>query len=200
MSLFHRYLLCTVGSCYIRSKETAAKDILKDLVELCKGVQHPTRGLFLRSYLCQVSCTPQSHTSQTHKILPWAEATSAASLSISITNFYQHNMSGGPTNLLLIAGCHSSFVTGNTTFDSYFCIQCMLYAAAAHHLSMWGAPHSYMSQAAYVSVQQNQEVPSGTCQHMVQVSRGLLPDVGSESLFFEPGCLCFSSANPGTFD
>ncbi|KAA6425083.1 MAG: vacuolar sorting-associated 35B-like [Trebouxia sp. A1-2] len=49
------YLLCTVGSCYIRSKETAAKDILKDLVELCKGVQHPTRGLFLRSYLCQVS-------------------------------------------------------------------------------------------------------------------------------------------------
>lgn len=49
-----RYLLCTVGSCYIRSKETAAKDILKDLVELCKGVQHPTRGLFLRSYLCQV--------------------------------------------------------------------------------------------------------------------------------------------------
>ena len=50
----HRYLLCTVGSCYIRSKETAAKDILKDLVELCKGVQHPTRGLFLRSYLCQV--------------------------------------------------------------------------------------------------------------------------------------------------
>lgn len=50
-----RYLLCTVGSCYIRSKETAAKDILKDLVELCKGVQHPTRGLFLRSYLCQVS-------------------------------------------------------------------------------------------------------------------------------------------------
>ena len=50
-----RYLLCTVGSCYIRSREAHAKDILKDLVELCKGVQHPTRGLFLRSYLCQVA-------------------------------------------------------------------------------------------------------------------------------------------------
>ena len=50
-----RYLLCTVGSCFIRSKEAHAKDILKDLVEMCKGVQHPTRGLFLRSYLCQVS-------------------------------------------------------------------------------------------------------------------------------------------------
>ena len=52
-----RYLLCTVGSCYIRSREAHAKDILKDLVELCKGVQHPTRGLFLRSYLCQVADT-----------------------------------------------------------------------------------------------------------------------------------------------
>ena len=52
-----RYLLCTVGSCYIRSREAHAKDILKDLVELCKGVQHPTRGLFLRSYLCQVAHT-----------------------------------------------------------------------------------------------------------------------------------------------
>jgi hypothetical protein len=30
------------------------QDILRDLVEMCKGVQHPTRGLFLRSYLCQV--------------------------------------------------------------------------------------------------------------------------------------------------
>ena len=52
-----RYLLCTVGSCFIRSKEAHAKDILKDLVEMCKGVQHPTRGLFLRSYLCQVLAT-----------------------------------------------------------------------------------------------------------------------------------------------
>ncbi len=49
-----RYLLCTVGSCYIRSKEAPAKSVLKDLVEMCKGVQHPVRGLFLRSYLCQV--------------------------------------------------------------------------------------------------------------------------------------------------
>ena len=38
---------------------------LKDLVELCKGVQHPTRGLFLRSYLCQVSFRAQSHSKHT---------------------------------------------------------------------------------------------------------------------------------------
>lgn len=30
------------------------KDILKDLVEMCRGVQHPLRGLFLRNYL--LSC------------------------------------------------------------------------------------------------------------------------------------------------
>ena len=46
--------MVAVGCLYIKSHEAKAKEILKDLVELCKGVQHPTRGLFLRSYLCQV--------------------------------------------------------------------------------------------------------------------------------------------------
>lgn len=49
------YLLCTVGSVYIKSKEAPAKDVLKDLVEMCRGIQHPIRGLFLRSCLCQIS-------------------------------------------------------------------------------------------------------------------------------------------------
>ena len=49
------YLLITVGSVYIKTKEAPAKDILKDLVEMCKGVQHPTRGLFLRHYLSTVT-------------------------------------------------------------------------------------------------------------------------------------------------
>ncbi|GAV56721.1 Vps35 domain-containing protein [Cephalotus follicularis] len=49
------YLLCTVGSVCIKSKEVPAKDVLKDLVEMCRGVQHPIRGLFLRSYLAQIS-------------------------------------------------------------------------------------------------------------------------------------------------
>ncbi|KAJ3670146.1 hypothetical protein LUZ60_010470 [Juncus effusus] len=49
------YLLCTVGSVYIKSKEAPAKDVLKDLVEMCRGIQNPLRGLFLRSYLSQIS-------------------------------------------------------------------------------------------------------------------------------------------------
>ncbi|KAF7459311.1 putative vacuolar sorting protein 35 [Cryptosporidium felis] len=47
------FLLITAGACYIRSLEAPAKDILKDMSELCKGVQHPMRGLFLRYFLIQ---------------------------------------------------------------------------------------------------------------------------------------------------
>lgn len=49
------YLLCCVGGVYITSKAAPAKDILKDLVEMIKGVQHPMRGLFLRNYLTLIS-------------------------------------------------------------------------------------------------------------------------------------------------
>lgn len=49
------YLLICVASVYIKSKKAPAKDILFDLVELVRGVQHPMRGLFLRFYLSQVS-------------------------------------------------------------------------------------------------------------------------------------------------
>ena len=49
------YLLVTVASAYIRSKEAPVKEILRDTVEMCKGVQHPTRGLFLRNYLSEMT-------------------------------------------------------------------------------------------------------------------------------------------------
>lgn len=39
----------------MKSKEAPVKEVLKDLVEMCRGVQHPIRGLFLRCYLCQIS-------------------------------------------------------------------------------------------------------------------------------------------------
>mmetsp|Transcript_11276 Transcript_11276/g.32441 ORF Transcript_11276/g.32441 Transcript_11276/m.32441 type:complete len:802 (-) Transcript_11276:509-2914(-) len=47
------YLLITVGAVYIKSKQAPAREILRDLVEMVKGVQHPMRGLFLRNYLTQ---------------------------------------------------------------------------------------------------------------------------------------------------
>jgi len=47
--------MVAVGCLYIKSGTAKSNEILKDLVEMTKGVQHPTRGLFLRSYLCQRS-------------------------------------------------------------------------------------------------------------------------------------------------
>ncbi|CAH0760157.1 unnamed protein product [Diatraea saccharalis] len=49
------YLLITVGLVYIKTNSNLRRDLLKDLVEMCRGVQHPLRGLFLRNYLLQ--CT-----------------------------------------------------------------------------------------------------------------------------------------------
>ena len=48
------YLLITVGSVYISTHEIAAKDILSDLMEMIKGVQHPIKGLFLRYYFLKM--------------------------------------------------------------------------------------------------------------------------------------------------
>lgn len=45
------YLLVTVGAVYVKAKQVATRDILRDLVEMCRGVQQPLRGLFLRNYL-----------------------------------------------------------------------------------------------------------------------------------------------------
>lgn len=47
--------MITVGTVYIKTKEYPRRIILRDLVEMCRGVQHPLRGLFLRNYLLQ--CT-----------------------------------------------------------------------------------------------------------------------------------------------
>uniref|UniRef100_A0A1B0GA98 Vacuolar protein sorting-associated protein 35 n=1 Tax=Glossina morsitans morsitans TaxID=37546 RepID=A0A1B0GA98_GLOMM len=43
------YLLITVGIVYIKKDSSLKRSILKDLVEMCSGVQHPLRGLFLRN-------------------------------------------------------------------------------------------------------------------------------------------------------
>lgn len=48
-------MLITVGLVYIKTKPSLSRDVLKDMVEMCRGVQHPLRGLFLRNYLLQ--CT-----------------------------------------------------------------------------------------------------------------------------------------------
>lgn len=45
------YLLILAGSAFIHTKEAAPKEILKDIIEMVKGIQHPMRGLFLRYFM-----------------------------------------------------------------------------------------------------------------------------------------------------
>ncbi|EYB94244.1 hypothetical protein Y032_0174g477 [Ancylostoma ceylanicum] len=51
------YLLITIGVVYIKCGQDTRRNILSDLVEMCRGVQHPLRGLFLRHYLLQSTKT-----------------------------------------------------------------------------------------------------------------------------------------------
>ncbi|KAK9248157.1 vacuolar protein sorting-associated protein 35 [Lipomyces tetrasporus] len=54
------YLMVTVGTVYMSVPDAPVKEILKDMMEMCRGVQHPIRGLFLRYYLSGQSrdCLP----------------------------------------------------------------------------------------------------------------------------------------------
>ncbi|GAA5849350.1 hypothetical protein JCM3766R1_005324 [Sporobolomyces carnicolor] len=45
------YLMITVGTVYMSIPGAPVQEIMKDMMEMTRGVQHPTRGLFLRHYL-----------------------------------------------------------------------------------------------------------------------------------------------------
>lgn len=45
------YLMITVGTVYMSILDAPVKEIMKDMMEMSRGVQHPIRGLFLRYYL-----------------------------------------------------------------------------------------------------------------------------------------------------
>lgn len=47
------YLMITVGTSYLQCQDSPREEILKDMIEMCQGVQNPIRGLFLRYYLSQ---------------------------------------------------------------------------------------------------------------------------------------------------
>ncbi|EDO07328.1 Vacuolar protein sorting-associated protein 35 family protein [Babesia bovis T2Bo] len=48
------YLLIMAASHCIREGKVSSNEILSDVTELCRGVQHPVRGLFLRYFLIQI--------------------------------------------------------------------------------------------------------------------------------------------------
>ncbi|KAK0555896.1 retromer complex subunit Vps35 [Tilletia horrida] len=80
------YLMITVGSVYMSIPDAPIKEIMKDLMEMGRGVQHPTRGLFLRHYL----------SGATRDYLPIGQGTGPGgnlqdSIGFVLTNFIEMN-------------------------------------------------------------------------------------------------------------
>ncbi|QRW19737.1 vacuolar protein sorting-associated protein 35 [Rhizoctonia solani] len=80
------YLMITVGSVYMSIPEAPVKEIMKDMMEMSRGVQHPTRGLFLRHYL----------SGQTRDHLPVGDGQTESgnlhdSITFVLTNFIEMN-------------------------------------------------------------------------------------------------------------
>lgn len=80
------YLMITVGTVYMAIPDAPVKEIMKDMMEMSRGVQHPVRGLFLRYYL----------TGQARDCLPQGEGEGPEgnmqdSISFVLTNFVEMN-------------------------------------------------------------------------------------------------------------
>ncbi|GAA6014446.1 hypothetical protein JCM10207_001609 [Rhodosporidiobolus poonsookiae] len=80
------YLMITVGSVYMSIEGAPVKEIMKDMMEMARGVQHPTRGLFLRHYL--------SGMTRDHLPVGWEEGPGgnlSDSIGFVLTNFIEMN-------------------------------------------------------------------------------------------------------------
>lgn len=81
------YLMITVGTVYMGIEDAPVKEIMKDMMEMSRGVQHPVRGLFLRYYL----------SGQARDHLPEGESAEGPegnlqdSISFILTNFVEMN-------------------------------------------------------------------------------------------------------------
>lgn len=76
------YLMITVGTVYMSVPDAPVREIMKDMLEMCRGVQYPIRGLFLRYYLIQ----------RTKSILPLgSDQEQSESIQLIVTNFIEMN-------------------------------------------------------------------------------------------------------------
>lgn len=76
------YMMILIGTTYMMTNEAPKEDIMKDMIEMCKGVQHPIRGLFLRYYLSQ----------RIKHLLPKSNATEFnETIDFLVTNFIEMN-------------------------------------------------------------------------------------------------------------
>ncbi|RDL42185.1 Vacuolar protein sorting-associated protein 35 [Venustampulla echinocandica] len=80
------YLMITVGTVYMSIPDAPVKEIMKDMMEMSRGVQHPVRGLFLRFYL---SGQARENLPTTNSDGP--EGNLQDSISFTLTNFVEMN-------------------------------------------------------------------------------------------------------------
>lgn len=80
------YLMVTVGTAYMSIEDAPVKELMKDMMDMSRGVQHPIRGLFLRYYL----------SGQARDFLPQGEGDGpegnlSDSINFILTNFVEMN-------------------------------------------------------------------------------------------------------------
>ncbi|CAK9435404.1 uncharacterized protein LODBEIA_P01310 [Lodderomyces beijingensis] len=76
------YMMIVIGTTYMNTKGAPTKDLMKDMTEMCHGVQYPIRGLFLRYYLSQ----------RTKNLLPYeTRADFNETVDFLIANFIEMN-------------------------------------------------------------------------------------------------------------
>ncbi|CAM1507426.1 Fc.00g070670.m01.CDS01 [Cosmosporella sp. VM-42] len=80
------YLMITVGTAYMSIEDAPVKELMKDMMDMSRGVQHPIRGLFLRYYL----------SGQARDYLPTSEGDGpegnlSDSINFVLTNFVEMN-------------------------------------------------------------------------------------------------------------
>jgi vacuolar protein sorting-associated protein 35 len=80
------YLMITVGTAYMAIEDAPVKELMKDMMDMSRGVQHPIRGLFLRYYL----------SGQARDFLPEGEGDGpegnlSDSINFVLTNFVEMN-------------------------------------------------------------------------------------------------------------
>lgn len=80
------YLMITVGTAYMSIPDAPVKELMKDMMDMSRGVQHPIRGLFLRYYM----------SGQARDFLPTGsgdgpEGNLSDSINFILTNFVEMN-------------------------------------------------------------------------------------------------------------
>lgn len=80
------YLMVTVGTVYMGIDDAPVKEIMKDMMEMSRGVQHPIRGLFLRYYL-----SGQARDYLPTGLGPGPEGNLQDSINFVLTNFVEMN-------------------------------------------------------------------------------------------------------------